>query len=386
MVQKEIRRLTMKKNFSHQLTLSAAIVPLLFLAGCSSSDDDGAVSEAGNNTTTSGTMVNGVIQSDGSYDIYNANFAEVSVDCADYINVYDAMPLDIQNSLTFDADVTVTATDTDCTIVSNSIPNHDFNDDSAAFAGGAAGSTITAQENFEHTITRTPEFASEPTFITANIKNGIFLNGVRLDIISAGCYKPTDSAADANGEVGIGCTSDDSWILDPLSTESKFGADLHNAHTQPGGLYHYHGSPLAMYDLTSGSGVSPVIGFAADGFPIFGAFFEDDTGAIREAVSGYTVRTGSRGVQSDSEPNPGGDYTGRYNDDWEFTDAGDLDACNGMTVNGQYGYYVTSTYPWVIRCLMGTPSDSFAQPEAGPGGAPDGSFDQITARNAPHAH
>ncbi len=380
----------MKKYFACQLACTTVMVPLLILAGCSSSDDDemsqGIGSEVNNNTTTSGTTVNGVLQSDGSYDIYNANFAEASVDCADYVNIYDAMPIDIQNSMSFDSDVSITATDIDCTISSNSVPNHDFNDESASFAGGAEGSTITAQNDFEHTITRTPEFAIQPTFITANIKNGIFLNGVRLDIISAGCYKPTDPGADDNGEVNIGCTSDDPWILDPLSTESAFGADAHNAHTQPGGLYHYHGAPLAMYDLTSSSGVSPVIGFAADGFPIFGAFFEDNAGTIREALSGYTVKVGSRGVQSNTEPNPGGSYTGRYNDDWEFTDAGDLDECNGMTVNNQYGYYVTGTYPWVIKCLMGTPSDSFAQAEGGPGGPPTGSLDQTTARNAPHAH
>lgn len=377
----------MNKTPVKSLSILATVFPLLLLAGCSDDDDgmdqnEGSDSES-SDTATDGTALNGTLQSDGSYDIYNADFAEGSVDCADYVNVYDAMPMDIQNGTFFDADVTITATDTDCTIVSNSVPNHDFNDESAVFAGGAEGSTITAQDNFEHTVTRSPAFADQPTFLTAQIKNGIFLNGVRLDIISAGCYKPTDADADENGEVGIGCSSTDPWILDPLSTESKFGADVHNAHTQPGGLYHYHGSPLAMYDLTTGSGASPVIGFAADGFPIYGPFF-DDGSAIRAAVSGYTVKEGSRGEQSDSEPNPGGNYTGRYNDDWEFTNAGDLDECNGMTINGQYGYYVTDTYPWVIKCLMGTPGDSFAETQGG--GPPGGSSDQATLRNAPHSH
>ena len=57
--------------------------------------------------------------------------------------------------------------------------------------------------------------------------------------------------------------------------------------------------------------------------------------------------------------NPGGNYDGTYVDDWEFTNAGDLDACNGMTVNGQYGYYVTESYPWVMGCISGTPDNSF---------------------------
>ncbi len=281
----------------------------------------------------------------------------------------------------------ITVTDDECVITSNSVPNHDFNDETAAFAGGAQGATITPQEDFEHRINRNPTFAASPTFITQQIKNGIFLNGVRLDILSAGCYRPNDPTADANGEVGIGCSSDDAWLLDPLSTESKFGADFHNAHTQPGGLYHYHGSPLAMYDDNPGPDGSPVIGFAADGFPIFGPYFlDDDSGQVRKAISGYTLKTGSRGTRSDT--NPGGDYTGRYNDDWEFTNAGDLDECNGMTVDGVYGYYVTDTYPWVIKCLMGTPNDSFVQTAGGGGGPGGGRSGHVHSSKVyvPHTH
>ncbi|MGB0867811.1 MAG: hypothetical protein ACPGSC_14965 [Granulosicoccaceae bacterium] len=35
-----------------------------------------------------------------------------------------------------------------------------------------------------------------------------------------------------------------------------------------------------------------------------------------------------------------------------------------MTVDGQYGYYVTDTYPWVIKCLSGTPHESFSSTES----------------------
>ncbi|MGB0867810.1 MAG: YHYH protein [Granulosicoccaceae bacterium] len=53
---------------------------------------------------------------------------------------------------------------------------------------------------------------------------------------------------------------------------------------------------------------------------------------MRKALSGYTLKTGSRGTQSTTVPyNPGGNYDGMYNNDWEWTDAGDLDICNGMT-------------------------------------------------------
>jgi hypothetical protein len=50
-----------------------------------------------------------------------------------------------------------------------------------------------------------------------------------------------------------------------------------------------------------------------------------------------------------------------YVDDYEYAAVGDLDECNGMTVDGQYGYYVTDAYPWVMRCYRGTPDASFGK-------------------------
>jgi hypothetical protein len=137
-----------------------------------------------------------------------------------------------------------------------------------------------------------------------------------------------------------------------------FGVDIHNAHVQPDGSYHYHGNPNAMFDdVPSGDG-SPVIGFAADGFPIYGSYILDEqTGNYRKALSGFTEKQGSRGTQSNA--NPGGSYTGIYEEDWEWTDAGDLDECNGMTYKGQYGYYITDSFPYIINCFKGEPDSSF---------------------------
>jgi hypothetical protein len=30
-----------------------------------------------------------------------------------------------------------------------------------------------------------------------------------------------------------------------------------------------------------------------------------------------------------------------------------------MEYDGQYGYYVTEEYPYILRCFMGTPHSSF---------------------------
>ena len=41
---------------------------------------------------------------------------------------------------------------------------------------------------------------------------------------------------------------------------------------------------------------------------------------------------------------------------------GNLDECNGTTVDGEYIYLITDTYPFVPRCLMG----EFEETEMGP--------------------
>lgn len=352
----------------------SVLFSLFMLYGCSGSSSELTTSdtdESGGQIDDTALITEGNLLSGDVIDIYDAVFTERSADCGDYVNTFDANPVDIQNSITFDSDVIITATDTECTITSNSVPNHDFNDETAAFAGGTEGATISEIATVS-TVTRTPSFAAAPTPMGDGLKDGIFLNGVRLNILSAGCYKPNSPDAGEDGNVGIGCSSDDPWLLDPLGTEARFGADLHNAHTQPGGLYHYHGGPNAMFDDNPGNDGSPVIGFAADGFPIYGSYFLDNaTGQVRKALSGYTLREGSRGERSDT--NPGGTYDGNYNADWEFTNSGDLDECNGMNVDGQYGYYVTDTYPWVIKCFQGTPHETFGggdENQQGPDGPP----------------
>lgn len=306
------------------------------LGGCSSDDP-----------VTSSTAVSG-----GDVDISYAIFSERDADCATYDNTYSSSVTDETLGLGFEGAVMISSDTNNCIISANSIPNHDFNDSSASFANPVAEVSTSFQ------VARAPAVAGVSTALTQSTYNGVMLNGVVLDILSAGCYKPNGAGADASGNVKIGCNTNSSWLLDPMSPTNSFGADMHSAHTQPNGLYHYHANPNAMFDDNPGPAGSPVIGFAADGFPIYGSYFLDqDTGAVRKAESGYTLIPGSRGVTSTT--NPGGLHDGTYNDDWQYTDAGDLDECNGMTVDNQYGYYVTATYPWVIKCFSGSPDSSF---------------------------
>ena len=341
-----------------RLLLPSALLVSALLQGCGGDYLSDSGEESDNNNNDSATV-----------DISNSIFTKRSGDCADYANALEASVLDISQSMGFEASMLISNTTDTCTFVSNSIPNHDFNDASAHFA------TPTAEYALEMSVSRSPVMAAAISPLTQQSEDAMFLNGVVLDILSAGCYDPSKSGADANGNTAIGCDDRSPWLLDPLGNEGKFGADLHNAHTQPTGQYHYHGNPRAMFDDNPGPNGSPVIGFAADGFPIFGSYFLDsETGALRKAISGFTLKTGNRIAINGLNPSEGGNsvnYDGTYVDDWEYTNAGDLDECNGMTVDGQYGYYVTDTYPWVLSCFKGTIHESFYKNGAAPTDAGD---------------
>jgi hypothetical protein len=258
---------------------------------------------------------------------------------------------DIKRSMQFTGSITMTVEGSECVLVSNSIPNHDFNDATAAFA------TQVSEVSAEFRIPTQPAFASTATPISLATDNAVFLNGVKLDLLAAGCF--------GVGDGNIGCNDiEQPWRYDPMSPLTMFGTDANNAHPQPDGTYHYHGNPKALFDQNAMS-ESPVIGFAADGFPIFGSYI-DDNGQIRAVTSSFQLLSGSRPSSADD---PGGTYDGTFVDDHEYVPgSGDLDECNGMMRDGSYGYYVTDAYPWVLACFKGTPDSSFDK--TGGGGGP----------------
>ena len=272
-----------------------------------------------------------------------------SGDCGTYIQSSISNVMDVQRDTAFMGTFTVTLDGDSCIFNSNAIPNHDFNEAPANFASPVS------EQNLSFTLPQNPTQGNDSTSLTLQYDNAIFLNGVKLDLLAAACY---GVGPDPLGQEKIGCSdADQPWRYDPMFSGNNFGTDNHNAHTQPDGTYHYHGDPLALYD-DGGQTESPVIGFAADGFPIFGPYINDN-GTVRMVISGYSLKEGER-VSIDGEGAfPGGSYDGTYRDDYAFTGEGDLDECNGMEKDGVYGYYVTNSYPWVLFCFMGTPDSSF---------------------------
>lgn len=351
---------------------------LVALAACTDGESDS--SSDVDTDTTGGTEVDVGTDSEadtdvdsgtdaaGPVDLTNLFLSLRSANCADYVDSYEAFPLDVQRAMAFEAQLTITMDGGECHFASNSLPNHDFNEPPANFANAVAAVAKT------FSVTTTPAAALMPTALTLRYDNAVFLNGVKLDLLAAACYGVGPGQPENLGNERIGCGDTTSpWRYDPMFSGNGFGTDDHNAHTQPDGTYHYHGSPNALFEQSDPTVPSPVVAFAADGFPIFGPYI-DDGGTIREVASGYRLLQDGNGdpaarVSQDGEGAfPGGIADGTFRDDWEWTDAGDLDVCNGMTVDGVYGYYITNSYPWVLGCFQGVPNESFDKRAGGPPG------------------
>ena len=299
-------------------------------------------------------------------DITNALFTKRNGGCSSYVGSYYANVKDIQRSTDFKANLVIAADGTTCSFTVNEIPNHDFNDASANFAN-----QVTVQSSV-YQVAVTALQQSTVTPLALNTRNAIMLNGVVVDLLAAACYGVGNEAL-GREKIGCGQTQiNNPWRYDPMSRLNNFGTDAHNAHPQPDGTYHYHGNPLAMFNVDCQvlNEESPVIGFAADGFPVFGpcvtvngivkeaksSFVLKNNGGARQAVAGYTTPVAGQGSIASAN------YDGQFRGDYVYSaGAGDLDECNGMTVNGQYGYYITNAYPWVMNCFKGMVHPSMTQ-------------------------
>lgn len=159
----------------------------------------------------------------------------------------------------------------------------------------------------------------------------------------------------------------------------RLGLDMNNAHVQPDGLYHYHGIPVSLWRRLGGSSKATMVGWAADGYPIYGPKGHLNSHGTASSTttlhSSYRLKSGSR----PGENSPGGTYDGTYSEDFEYIEGcGDLDECNGRTgktaefPNGTYYYVLTEEFPYVPRRWHGQADSSFFK--HGPGGGGRGGF------------
>jgi hypothetical protein len=169
---------------------------------------------------------------------------------------------------------------------------------------------------------------------------------------------------------------DRNWQYEPLTMAPLYlGTDASHAHVQPSGAYHYHGIPTALvHALTGGEQKMVIVGWAADGFPIYNdlghADPKDATTPLKSLKSSYRVKSGHR------PSGPGGTYDGKFVADYEYVPSfGDLDECNGLfgvtpeDPQGIYHYVLTEQFPYIPRMYRGTPDPSFMRHPGGPDGA-----------------
>jgi hypothetical protein len=209
-------------------------------------------------------------------------------------------------------------------------------------------------------IPRAPQPATGTHMNTPLGPIGVFTNGVAL-------Y----NALDAWSWHNQGVWNQDAVFAEAISFDSCLG------HPQNAGQYHHHQVPVCLLNQVGddGSAHSAIVGYAFDGFPVYGpyGYFNptDPTSAITPMETSYRLRNISvRHVLPDGTvlgpPLWGPDVDswyplGLYVEDYEYiAGLGHLDEYNGrFTVTpdypqGTFAYFVTlradgsSTYPYML--------------------------------------
>jgi hypothetical protein len=209
--------------------------------------------------------------------------------------------------------------------------------------------------NTNATYTLTPTQVSSTG--TAATVVGHALNSIKFDPNTNGWCNDSGATCNLNGQVG-------NWQIEAIGQSSfRFGTDSSNAHVQPSGAYHYHGMPEAFITKLNKGQAMTLVGWAADGFPIYARYGYN---TATSASSGVKIVRGSFQVKSTPDANRPATTLypmGTFRQDYQYVaGSGDLDECNGRSgvtpefPNGIYHYYVTDTYPYVQRCVKGSPA------------------------------
>lgn len=242
-------------------------------------------------------------------------------------------------------------------IESNGVPNHETGD----FPGRGNPHAIRPQQH-KWKVPAIPKVADTPTPLERH-PFGFALNGIPIDPGTAEYWNRDPSSG---------------WRYEALTGHTNLGIDHSNAHVQPTGAYHYHGVPHGMLHHHGVPENMAMIGYAADGFPIYSNYgyvnASDPKSGVKAMKSSWKVKEGSR---PSGPSDPGGEYDGRFTADWEYVEGhGDLDASNGRFgptpeyPEGIYHYYITEQFPYVSRIYKGKPDPSFLRRGGPPGGGP----------------
>ena len=264
--------------------------------------------------------------------------------------------------------VTISSDGVYMTISTPGIANHDME-------GGTAGNIVAQDFDWKLPLTPTNNTNCNPSVSIDGCDIAPDRGPVAVAVNGVPFYGPEDGP-------GGDAVAHEIGIYDEDRQEIDLG--ICGAHTGPGG-YHYHfdGNCMHWHNETNehsdyefskidNSTHSPIIGFAFDGYPIYGSYGHVD-GNVTLMRSNYILKE-----------NSGMGYNGI--DDYEYSpdNGGHLDACNGRFSptpefpDGIYHYYSTmpvmgdnpnanNAFPYFINCYRGISETSNED-----GGALDG--------------
>ena len=231
-------------------------------------------------------------------------------------------------------------------VTGNGVPDHAV----GAFPRRANPTAISAQD-YRFRMALAPR-ANAEVLPVGHYLAGIALNGVPFDPGTAGFWRDDPRSG---------------WNYEAIDGTLNLGLDQNNAHVQSTGAYHYHGLPTGLIEKLGANERMTLLGYAADGFPIYGpqcpADAKDMDSPLQAMKSSYRLKEGERPA---GNVGPGGVYDGTFSQDYQYVaGAGDLDECNGRQgvtpefPNGTYYYVLSANWPVLPRNFRGTPDDSF---------------------------
>ncbi|HSI32684.1 MAG TPA: YHYH protein [Tepidisphaeraceae bacterium] len=223
---------------------------------------------------------------------------------------------------------------------------------------------------------RTVRLPRTPT-ANAGTKTSVGLGSIGVMVNGVAFYDSRDARSYNNQNV---------WHQNAIYFEAA-GFDAAKGHPSPdmpsqsgtytSGNYHYHQAPITLLGQidpgNTGQHHSPIIGFAFDGFPIYGPYGyanADGSGGVERITSSYQTRNISqRTTLPDGTVLSAGQYgpslatypLGAYTEDFSYVaSSGDLDQYNGRFAvtpeypQGTYAYFLTvdaagnAAYPYII--------------------------------------
>ena len=181
-----------------------------------------------------------------------------------------------------------------------------------------------------------------------NMPLGIAINGVLFDPGTAEFWKGDRTSG---------------WNYCALGGAIGLGLDENHAHVQPTGAYHYHGLPTGLLDhlnLKQGQH-SPLIGWAADGYPVYALY-----GYAKKGSNNIIEHTSSYRLKKEIAPHHPTALAENMMAPLSKTmsikkGSAHLDECNGCFVHtpefpqGTYAYFLTENWPVIPRAFRADP-------------------------------